>query len=520
MIDVAIDANVFFDLTAQENEESLGLAADWIQDEIRLCVTQELFNDIDRNRDGDARSKAKTNIQDFHTLEASPTDFQRFSNLLRPLFPNLDNEQTASDFRHLAWAAAAQVDVFVTRDRGVLNRADQIRELIGLSVVRPAELVTQIDELIRQAEYQPALLAGTKSVTKKRLNEVNESLVTAILRQGESRRAVENELNRFLAQPNQFECHAIWHHDNSLLACYVVERESRKIRVHLIRLGRHRLSKTASRSILTSLVQDAVASSHSIVEIADANLCRDLQAACEELGFLPTDRGFTKVVLKGLMTTTDVNLKLAQCGIPEFQQIRDLCRENLSPDAASRIEHLLWPVKITDVEIACFIVPIRPDFALELFDSELAKQTLYGADVELALNTESVYYRSARQIIVQCPGRILWYISDKGQLDGIKAIRGCSSVAEVCLGKPSSLFRRFQRLGVYDWDHVFRTAKQDINRDIMAIRFHDTEQLTKIDWDTFLPILRQHGVDANLESPVQIPATAFHAIYSLGLNSP
>jgi hypothetical protein len=154
----------------------------------------------------------------------------------------------------------------------------------------------------------------------------------------------------------------------------------------------------------------------------------------------------------------------------------------------------------------------------KLFDEHLARQTLFGADVELALNPESVYYRSARQRILDYPGRILWYVSSKGNFDGTMAIRACSRIAEVCVGKPKPMFRRFQRLGVYEWRDVIETARGDIENNIMAIRFHDTELLNPVEWDVFQGILKEHGVKTNLESPIRIPPAVFQAIYTLALD--
>ena len=90
----------------------------------------------------------------------------------------------------------------------------------------------------------------------------------------------------------------------------------------------------------------------------------------------------------------------------------------------------------------------------------------------------------------------------------------------MCVGKPKPLYKRFQRLGVYEWSDVFETAKGDTERNVLAVRFHDTELLQPVEWDTFQSILKENGVRTNLESPARIPANVFHEIYTLALNSP
>lgn len=57
---VAIDANIFYDIddpTRHGADETPGIIADWLQPSIRLCVTQELFNEIQRNPDSEERKR-------------------------------------------------------------------------------------------------------------------------------------------------------------------------------------------------------------------------------------------------------------------------------------------------------------------------------------------------------------------------------------------------------------------------------------------------------------------------------
>ncbi len=128
-----------------------------------------------------------------------------------------------------------------------------------------------------------------------------------------------------------------------------------------------------------------------------------------------------------------------------------------------------------------------------------------------------MYYRSASQQVVKCPGRILWYVSKDAKFDGTMSIRACSQIAEICIDKPKLLFKRFQRLGVYEWPDLVETAKGDYDRNIMAIQFHDTEPIGPAKWDTFQTILKRHGILTQLQSPCRIPPTVFNEIYALAL---
>jgi hypothetical protein len=99
------------------------------------------------------------------------------------------------------------------------------------------------------------------------------------------------------------------------------------------------------------------------------------------------------------------------------------------------------------------------------------------------------------------------------------AIRACSRIVEVVKGTPKPLFKRFRRLGVYEWSDVLGTAGS-IDNEIMAFRFDDSELLRPVPWDEFQPILKAHGVNTTFQSPVAISSELFGKLYAAALNTP
>lgn len=520
-LDAVIDSNVFVDLAECRREESQGLRADWLQDSIRLCITPEHYNDFDRSSDPALRQKRREQAASFHQLDSSPVEYAKAEQLLTPLFPDLATPRDESDFRHLVRSLAGGAGAFVTRDEPVLSRAEDIYAACGLPIVRPAELIGRIDELLREREYQRFQVAGTNRVFRQRASSADDALIDAIKAPDEPKRRLRATLQPFLADPQRFACVAVRDRDEEVLAFYVLERQQQFDRIPLFRICSHRLAGTLARSILTGLAHQAAQSGQAGVLVAEPRLADDVRTACADLGFLPVQAGRLKLVVSGVHPASDLADKLDQLGVEDaaIGWLAGVLRSPLDPATASEMEHLLWPAKIANADLPSFIVPIRPEFAQHLFDENLAKQSLFGADVDLALNPESVYYRSAAQRIPEFPGRILWYVSQDRRFEGTMRIRACSRIAEVCIGKPKSLFKRFRRLGVYEWSDVFETARRDSERDIMAVRFHDTELLQPVEWDTFQGILREHGVRTNLESPAKISATVFNEIYALAFDS-
>jgi hypothetical protein len=176
----------------------------------------------------------------------------------------------------------------------------------------------------------------------------------------------------------------------------------------------------------------------------------------------------------------------------------------------------LYPTKIVDTSIPNFVIPIKPHWAKELFDEELARESLFGVSrSELALNWESVYYRSTKPkpMNFEYPARILWYISS--DVDGAytskkSKICACSTLDEVAIGNPEELYLKFRRLGVFKWEDIKSISKNEI----MAIRFSNTEIFKNpISLDRIYELLES---DAQIQSPRLVTNEAFFKIYSLG----
>lgn len=518
-LEAAIDANIFLDLIEQRSDETKGLQADWLRPFVELCYTAELLTEINRNEDAETRRKRAGEAQQFKMLRCTPEAMQKAEQVLRPLFPTFSSPQDESDFRHLARAVACEADAFVTRDGPLLDRADEIFEACSLSVVRPAELIARIDVIEHEREYQRSFVAGTREVFKERINCVNDGLTTAIQLHGEQRRSLAATLNRYLADPQRLSCHKIVGADGAPLAFFVVERDADTDRVPILRICAKRQAGTLARAVLTGLVRQAVQAGRKAVLVTDT-LSDIIQSACSDLGFLSVQAGRLKLVCSGWLNVADVAAAIAWTD-PKIDELRSALPSALTDAVtASGFEHLIHPGKLADSALPCFIVPIRRQYAEQLFDERLASGSFLGVDVDLALNPEAVYYRAARPFVLNCPARVLWYVSHNENYSGTMAIRACSRIVELARGTPKQLFPRFRRLGVFAWRDVLATADGEIDKEIMAFRFDGSELLRPVHWNEFQPILKRNGVNTNLESPCAIPANVFGEIYAAAFNPP
>jgi ribosomal protein S18 acetylase RimI-like enzyme len=246
-LDAAIDSNVFVDLVDHRTEETEGLRAHWLKPLVSLCYTAELLTEFNRNADPATRKKRAAEIQQFKMLRCSHEAYRNAEQLLAPLFPTLDSDQDESDFRQLVRALAAEADAFVTRDSGILDRAEEIFKACGLSVVRPAELIGRIDTIEHEREYQRSFVAGTRQVQIQRISAVDDALIACVQVHGEQPRKLLAEMNRCLADPQRYQCHKMTGSDGATLAVYVVERDSEIDRLPILRVCAKWQAGTISR---------------------------------------------------------------------------------------------------------------------------------------------------------------------------------------------------------------------------------------------------------------------------------
>ena len=528
---VILDSNVFFDLNDPlrlGHEESISLLADWLSDSIEICVSDEILNEIDRNPDEAARKREREVYAHFTTLPCDNHALIRVTQELKQILPKPVSIQDESDQRQLARTIASNAQVFVTRDQALLDVSEQLFEAFGINVLRPADLVIKLDEVLRTTEYSPQRLAGTLAqlqlVQSGQENYLTEKFQLQSL--GESKQVFQQTLRQILSKPQSNRCFKVLDAGSEPMAlCAYVKNDEKMLHIPLLRVRPNRLAITLARQLVFCGVTQVKDTAVSVTRITDSYLDKAIKTAITSDGFIPTSDGSFKITVN-LQTTSSVlansltelqNLSSDEAAYRDgLINILEDSKSLETSEVLSRLEHLLWPFKFIDAAIPTFIVPIRPEWAKELFDEKLAAGTLYGSKDELGLSRENVYYRSKHASGgIQAPGRILWYVSKDKRFPGSSSIRACSRLEQVVVDKPKELFRRFKRLGIYEWKNVFSIAKRNINNEIMALIFGDTELF---DCPVYLPELRRildaHGCRTQLQSPTAVSPEVFKALYA------
>jgi hypothetical protein len=255
--------------------------------------------------------------------------------------------------------------------------------------------------------------------------------------------------------------------------------------------------------------------------VTDPHLLEVDSDVLREFGFIQSGNGWSKLTLNAVGSLSSITSFIGGLLLDSsFESVTGVAKATISavaehgkPEAAVALERHLWPAKITGMDVPTFIVPIRPEWAQHFFDTELGSQLLFGLRDDLHLGLEGVYYRSAKNNNLVAPGRVLWYVS-QGDGIGSMTIKACSHLEEVAVGKPKALFRKFQRLGVYQWRDIYLLAGNDLMNDVVAFRFRMTERFKE---GVDLQFCERHDIRGPFMSPRQISEEQFAIIYKKGM---
>ena len=147
----AIDANIFYDLTCSDRphgEDSKVLQADWIQDSIELCVTQEIYNEIHRGSDEESKRQKRIAVQGFRELKGDDDDIRRLEGELTHLFNDAAIARDLADLRQVAHAISCGAPFFV---HGV---AERFLEEPSVHIRKDGQFVLQLALTLRGVGIQ------------------------------------------------------------------------------------------------------------------------------------------------------------------------------------------------------------------------------------------------------------------------------------------------------------------------------------------------------------------------------
>lgn len=510
LLSIVIDTNVFIDIHAGadgEISDRTREVLDSLGDRIEVLVSPELLNEIERIDDAEKRRSLRGAAQAYSRLVAPPDEIRRLEGeIVSALSKKPGRIQDRSDILHIAHAAAVGVRVVVTRDRPALNKlAEIVGDKCGVLLTTPSNVVALVDELENESAYAPVVFMRTDY----QLNEIDSGSVQMLrgflsTGTGEKLAAFERETEFLAAAKPRSRRVVCLSPTGEPIALVGLDYSGSTINVRLARMCRTPIAISLAAQMTEYVRQVAASLNCSLVKVTDSHLHSTLRDAFIADGYaVGNSSELLGLVLPTVAPRTEavdaISEVLAAAGEAERLVLRSLVQEESfhTPSGAMRAEHVLRPFRLTDAPLPTWLIPIKPQFAADLFGWP---EQLFNRPSSLGMSREHVYYK-ARSAGESAPGRTLWYVSGYGH----QQIIACSGLVDVVDGEPDVLYRRFQRLGVYTRSQVRATAGS--RQRVRALHVTDTEIFPyPVTLSRLKRLGHQHGQNVQLVSSTRMIA--------------
>lgn len=504
-LDVIIDSQIFFDLEEPDNENSQpskALFSDYLIGSLKLWITDELFVEIDRNDDPKQRREARQRAE-LMKIKHDLHGVGHFEQSLCKLLPNNTTSQQ-SDIRHLAKAAASDVDIFVTRDQALLKKSVEIFDLTDLQVLRPTELIIRLHELSERQSYRLSPVSGTTLLWRRlSSDDSSDGLFSSFRLQGERKGNFREKLDSFLADPKKYECQLLCRGTEPVALRVCTPSSNRILSVPFARLASAGDRATFERYLIAGTIYKAVEENREMVRFSGNSLRPNLKAHLLSTGFTECGDNFVRFCFTGCLERKEA--------LSEIARLSPESADNYRTMTDLELERHCSPLSLA-TEQKCFLIPIRSGYAMSLVDFHQSASDLFGGDLSVLLRWDNVYYKKkTHHKVLKPPARILWYVSGK------KRFVAVSHLDDVEVGTPRSLFKKFKKLGILKWKDLYEMCSRDPKREIMALKFSHTFPFrNEISLAEFRSICQEDDVKPWVQSPWSIPKATSKELFRSG----
>ena len=507
-IKALFDANIILKLrdgndSCSPSEDPRMLLYDWLIDETIFYFAPEMHNEISRDPDQSRADRTRIFLETFQEARCNPEAIKVVEKELRNIYSGkTDND--ISDRRHLATCIVAEIPYFITFDGGILSKKDEVEKVYNIQIHTPHEFVLKIDQLLHKDEYSPTFLKGVTTHKVCRITDADLNRCVNIF--ASDKRARASFKNKLLdAISHKYEVEVIKDERDEPLAIYASSTGDSCLQIHLLQVKSCNINKTIYMQVLSDFTYKGIIARINSIEYFGEYISDELKEILQRVGYVNTNKSWIKYIYDDVIDYDSVIGYLNEKG---FEFTPKTTNDLLS------IEQHLFPLKIWDLDIPCYIIPIKPYWASQLFDYRMASSDLFGAAPDKLWNIENVYYRSAKSTNEIAPARILWYASNDKNVSRSKSVVATSYLDEVITGKPKELYRDNKHYGIYEWSNIYNLCGCNVNNDIRLLRFSKTEVFDcPISWSKLKGIL---GKDAPIQSPRKVGPKVFEQIYKLG----
>jgi hypothetical protein len=520
----ALDTDVFLDLVEPQDrpDESRHLAADWLADLVVFIVTKELAVELNNSPDPTVRERRRQQLTGFERSDVAWAEWAPLAAELRSSVHATSqriNAHDERDIRHVARAAAAGAQDFITRDDDLIRRLVGPAADLGITITTPGEFINQL-ALATGGAYSPVQLEDTTFTLAAALGLPVTELVRRFLNSADGERAplLGAELRLAMADRAASDLHVVTDDRSELVALIAQRVCGRSLEVPMLRVAGS-AAATISRHLAHLQRREVLARRLALVRVTDPHLSAPLPAALAAEGFTAVGGAWCASPVPLVCQLNEAAEALEGAALPGAMRddvVTQLRARDLQPSLGDDIERRYSPLKLLDAGLVTYLLPIRHEWAEQLFDTGLSEQTLFRRHEALGISREHVYY-SGMVRSVRLPARLMWYVSGDGRA-GSQAIRAVSRLEDAVVDRPRTLHRRFQQLGVWRREQVEDVARHGR---VLALRFSDTELLRHpIPLADLRELAAELGLTLVLRSITEVPERAFELIYRRGMYGP
>lgn len=494
-----LDLNIVIGVHEDIDSECKSILEFTYADEIDYRISDHCFTEVNRSENNIQRDITRSCLKSFNGIEVCPSQY------IIEAVVEIIGENNRDDACQIASAIYNEANCFITKDSKLLNSASDILNKFGIHIYNPTEFIVNYCNESGKDLYFPSSLPQTE-IKFVPINDFNQDQCFRHYRvRDEKKHAFRDKLT--LNSPNTQKYSKI-EIDDEEVGIYHSSVEDDIYHIHLLRLNKLISHKhTINTHIIEKIIQGAIKSGAKRINVLDDYCDQLVVNGLRHAGFIERQGILSKPVEKGFITAQEAYAK-AEIGSPDVQ---------LNHEELFELEKLLWPAKIEELEIPTYMVPIKPKWASRLITSQGFMGSLFGTN-DIIFQTRRVYYRSSRNKSIQPPGRIIWYTSANEVAGLSKCAIAVSMIDEVEIAPVKKLFSKYKRFGVYTWHDIITSAKNNPDKEMMAITFSKTEVFEKKIKLNDLEKVIHKCEDRNLltVSPFKISPNSFKTIYELG----
>ena len=402
--------------------------------------------------------------------------------------------------------ASSDLKIFVTNDRNLLKKAKQITRVLNVELLSPTALILRLNELSGAQIREPDRVSGLGLQWKRLDSKAFETFpFERFLEQGKKLNQLRQEVSSLLIDSPQTELEVLWS-ENRPIAFRVLtyDTPNETLSVDLGRLAKSEDPSLLGRFLISDAVYVARRRNLSLVRFKESALPVSLIQGLSEMGFTRFGDDFIRFCFARYLDRSDA--------LSEIAKLAPQASTNYQSMSTHELERSCSPLTL-ERDQNYFMIPIRPGYALNLFDRQQSSQDLFGGNPDVLLRWSNVYYRRVtHHKMLRVPGRILWYVSGKR-----REVVCVSHLDEVEIDTPKELFRRFEKYGTLEWEDLHKMCGGDIAKELMALRFSHTFPLTRpVPLAEVWKVFDEYRIGRSLQSPRKIPFDTFNRLIQLG----